>query len=94
MMVVYSPTTTIGQPPLLGWDDWSMIQGPLGPAMQRKYAAVLEHWLAPSGRSLDMDDPIDEDVSYNPMPPKRVHTVRVKYRAIGRGQPLPFAIDE
>jgi hypothetical protein len=35
-----------------------------------------------------------EDVRYDPIPPKKTVTVSVPYRIRGRGQPLPYPLDE
>jgi hypothetical protein len=35
-----------------------------------------------------------EELTYDPVPPKKTVTVSVRYRIGGRGQPLPYALDE
>jgi hypothetical protein len=35
-----------------------------------------------------------EDTSYGSVPPKQTLTVSVRYRIHGRGQPLPYPLDE
>jgi hypothetical protein len=36
----------------------------------------------------------DDDFHYNPIPPRRSFTVVVHYRFLGRGQPLPYDLEE
>lgn len=36
----------------------------------------------------------DEDYNYNPVPPRRVVTYKVRIKVIGRGKPLPYPLDE
>ncbi|MBD1923549.1 hypothetical protein H6F77_21100 [Microcoleus sp. FACHB-831] len=38
--------------------------------------------------------PDTEEISYRPMPPKRSFTVRVRYHLQGRGEPLPYPLDD
>jgi hypothetical protein len=35
-----------------------------------------------------------EDVSYNPIPPKRTFTVKARLRFTGRSQPLPYPLND
>ena len=42
----------------------------------------------------DDEEPNDEALSYEPIPPRRSFTVLVSYRFRGRGQPLPYDLDE
>ena len=35
-----------------------------------------------------------EEVKYAPIPPKKTVTISVHYRIRGRGQPLPYPLDE
>ncbi|MFI5458513.1 MAG: hypothetical protein ACHRXM_24030 [Isosphaerales bacterium] len=39
---------------------------------------------------LDLDDLLD----YQPVPPRRVTRISVRYRRLGRGRPLPYFLDE
>ena len=36
----------------------------------------------------------DDELTYDPVPPKKVFTVRVKYRFVGRMKPMPYQLDE
>jgi hypothetical protein len=38
----------------------------------------------------DLDDLVD----YEPVPPRRVVSITIQYRQIGRGRPLPYILDE
>lgn len=38
----------------------------------------------------DLDDLLD----YQPVPPRRVVTISVRYRHLGRGRPLPFRTED
>jgi Arc/MetJ-type ribon-helix-helix transcriptional regulator len=40
----------------------------------------------------DLDD--REDISYNPMPPKRTFTVKARLRFTGRSQPIPYNLND
>jgi hypothetical protein len=35
-----------------------------------------------------------EELTYDPVPPKKTITVSVRYRIGGRGRPLPYPLDE
>jgi hypothetical protein len=35
-----------------------------------------------------------EDVSYNPIPPKRTFTVKARLRFTGRSQPIPYKLND
>jgi hypothetical protein len=35
-----------------------------------------------------------EEIEYNPIPPCRIITVLVRYELQGRGQPLPYELEE
>jgi hypothetical protein len=35
----------------------------------------------------------DEELSYEPLPADEVKTVRVKFRFVGEGEPLPYVLD-
>jgi hypothetical protein len=39
----------------------------------------------------DLDD---DDFRYDPMPPQRVVTYKVRIKVVGRGEPLPYPFDE
>lgn len=39
-------------------------------------------------------EPDQTDQSYNPIPPNRTFTARVRYIFRGRGQPLPYSLDD
>ena len=96
-MVVYAlppHPVLVEQRPLSGIEDWSLVQGPVGHLLQDKFEEVLKHWYEPSERIPETNGYTDEDIEYNPVPPKRVYTVRVKYRTVGQGQPLEYALEE
>jgi hypothetical protein len=37
---------------------------------------------------------LDELRDFKPVPPRRVVTISIRYRHVGRGQPLPYRLDE
>ena len=37
---------------------------------------------------------LDELLDYRPVPPRRVVTMSVRYRQLGRGRPLPYPLEE
>jgi len=37
---------------------------------------------------------VDDLVNYQPVPPRRVMRISVESRRLGRGRPLPYALDE
>jgi len=43
-----------------------------------------------TSEELDVDDLLD----YQPVPPRRVTRISVRYRRLGRGRPLPYLLDE
>ena len=43
---------------------------------------------------LDTEDLADDDFQYNPIPPRRVVTILIRYELQGPGQPLPYDLDE
>jgi hypothetical protein len=85
----------VEQRPLWGIEDWTLVQGPVAHQLRDRFKEVLKHWSeASESVVLGADAQIDEDVSYDPVPPKRVYTVRVKYRSIGQGHPLAYPFPE
>jgi hypothetical protein len=80
--------------PLWGIDDWQLVQGPAGHLLHDRFREALKHWYATPERIQDTTGDMDEDIAYEPVPARRRYTVRVKYRSIGQGQPLPYTLEE
>ena len=96
-MVVYAlppQPAMVEQRPLSGIDDWSLVQGAAGHLLQSQFEEVLKHWYEPAERTPQTNGGTDEDITYDPVPPKRIYTVRVKHRTVGQGQPLPYSLEE
>lgn len=49
--------------------------------------------LTPSEQQLTIPEDIQE-ISYNPVPPKRTFTVRARYQFKGRIEPQPYQLDD
>ncbi len=49
--------------------------------------------LTPSEQQLTKSEDIQE-ISYNPVPPKRTFTVRARYQFKGRIEPQPYQLDD
>jgi hypothetical protein len=47
-----------------------------------------------NGSPLDGRGQEAEELTYEPVPPKKTVTVSVHYRIRGRGRPLPYPLDE
>lgn len=58
---------------------------PMAPAPTEPNGSLPEH----PGEEVEA-----EDIQYNPIPPRRVITVTVRYELQGRGLPLPYELDE
>jgi len=84
----------VEQRPLSGIDDWPLVQGSAGHLLQSQFQEVLKHWYEPAERIPETNGYTDEEITYNPVPPNRVYTLHVKYRTVGKGQPLPYSLDE
>jgi hypothetical protein len=46
------------------------------------------------GASTTEESNLDDLLDYQPVPPRRVVTVSVQYRHLGRGRPLPYQIED
>ena len=49
---------------------------------------------APTGGTTDEEWDLDDLLVYQPVPPRRIVTISVQYRRLGRGRPLPYLRDE
>ena len=82
------------------------LQSPEGQKLAELTKAIWEN-LAATQRLLEslekitaIEQPLLEsaedrsEISYNPVPPNRTFTVRVRYHFKGRGEPLPYPLDD
>jgi hypothetical protein len=58
-----------------------------------KFTQEIWKKLTPSEREIITSDNIQE-IDYNPVPPKRTFTVRVRYQFKGRIEPQPYQLDD
>jgi hypothetical protein len=49
---------------------------------------------APPDGAADEERDLDDLLAYQPVPPRRIVTISVRYRPLGRGRPLPYVLDE
>lgn len=49
---------------------------------------------APSAGIADLSKDLDEESTYTPVPPAKSTTRLVRFRFRGRGQPLPYLLEE
>jgi hypothetical protein len=49
---------------------------------------------APTDSATDEECDLDDLLAYQPVPPRRIVTISVHYRRLGRGRPLPYLLDE
>ena len=49
---------------------------------------------APPDGATDEEWDLDDLLAYRPVPPRRIVTISVHYRQLGRGRPLPYMLDE
>jgi len=95
------PTLTIPQqrqylPYLpLSWDSTVRPphQGPAGKQLAQSEEKLLEYWKV-SCEQLHVLREVYEPMSYQGMPPSRTFTVPIRYHLRGRGEPLPYQIDD
>jgi len=62
---------------------------------QAQSETIHERWAngAPTdGATEELD--LDDLLEYQPVPPRRVTRISVRKRWLGRGQPLPYLLDE
>ncbi len=97
------PLITIAEPPavsevrpLVGPEWVPSAQGTEGRRVAEEIEKVSRHWnmRAKSEATTAEEIGIVEELTYDPLPPKAVRTVRVKYRFVGKGRPLPFEFDQ
>ena len=48
---------------------------------------------APSDSTTEESN-LDDLLNYQPVPPRRVVTISVRYRHLGRGRPLPYQLED
>ncbi len=71
-----------------------MPQGKAGQEIQHAAWEAWERWEAKQNQTEIPTKSRVYDRDYKPVPPKRIHTVRAKYKFIGRGKPLRQFPDE
>ena len=68
-------------------------QGSEGKQLHRKADEALRHWIERA--EVLIAEPDDaEAVSYFSIPPNRTFFVRTRYVYAGKGEPLPFVLDD
>ena len=93
MTVCYLETGQAGVEtfPWLEDDTASTAQGDEGRRVHENMRDAVRHWNARTERLLTS---VEEELTYEPVPPKAVKTVRVKYRFVGQARPLLYRLDE
>lgn len=80
---------------MLGLDDLPLAQGHEGRQLQFQLEAAFQQWCETSSWRAHCEfDDLDEELTYEPIPPKRVRKVRVRYRPVGRGEVMPYRFPE
>jgi len=95
------PTLTIPQqkqyrPYLpLSWDLAARpsLHGPAGQELARSEEKLLEYWKE-SCEQIHILREAHETMSYQAMLPNRTFTIPIRYHLRGRGEPLPYQIDD
>ncbi len=86
------PSAAEIRPLLRGVDDVFLAQGVEGRKLGKHIIGMFAQLQASESlRSVSIEDDVPD---YKPMPAKRVATMRVKFRFIGRGQPMPYSLDD
>jgi hypothetical protein len=49
---------------------------------------------APTDGATHEEGNLDDLLTYQPVPPRRIVTISIHYRRLGRGRPLPYLLDE
>jgi hypothetical protein len=92
-------TVTLPQPPVAIVDIWPVdlasmprASGPEGAEVLRMARFATRYWFDRGERVINGRHAAD-DFSYQPVPPKRISHVQVRYIDQGRGKPLPLTWD-
>ena len=88
-----SRTTRFVIPLEQNWRAHSPFHGRAGRELDRLAEKVWEYWIA-SCEQLHVLRAISEETSYRSIPPKRSFTVSVHYHLRGRGEPLPYSLND
>jgi len=71
----------------------SPLQGSAGQELVRLAKEIMEYWKV-SCEQIHILRAAHETISYKAMPPNRTFTVPIRYHLRGRGEPLPYQIDD
>lgn len=80
--------------PLTGnWRTHSPFQGSAARDFYEFAEKVLEDWFDTCAQVYVLRE-VNQDLSYRSLPPKRSFTSSVRYHLRGRGEPLPYPLDD
>lgn len=73
-------------------DARQQAQGDTGRCLRARAELAFEHWRQRAENLIAVSD--SDEFSYVSVPPKRTFSVKTRYVFRGRGEPLPFRLDE
>lgn len=84
---------TFAVPLTHNWRTPSQFQGAAGRELYNIAEKIMEDWIASCEQVFVLRE-ISQDLSYRSLPPKRSFTVSVRYHLRGRGEPLPYPLND
>ena len=80
--------------PPVALQDVELLQSTRGAELQQALGEVRIRWvLVGQWAGLPSDDRIEEP-DYVPVPPKQTFRIKARFRLRGRGQPMPYDLDD
>ena len=84
---------TFAVPLTQNWRTPSQFQGTAGRELYNAAEKILEEWIASCEQVFVLRE-VNQDLSYRSLPPKRSFTASVRYHLRGRGEPLPYPLND